>query len=190
MLYLKLVFCLFRVEFADACCPCSSVCLVCLSVAFSLSLSCLSLCACFCFCFCLCRSLSLFVPLFFFLLLLYLSLPLASCLLPLASCLLPLSLVCECVVYLTTSCCPLCAPRSRCGAAAGAVQVASCDVKGKPRQFEREMLFSKMDKVSDVAKQLSEANKVRAHVARTCLLWEPFFFFSSVHLVQFCFVLF
>lgn len=39
-------------------------------------------------------------------------------------------------------------------------QVASCDVKGKPRQFEREMLFSKVAKVSDVAKQLSEANKV------------------------------
>ena len=38
--------------------------------------------------------------------------------------------------------------------------MASCDVKGKPRQFEREMLFSKVDKVSDVAKQLSEANKV------------------------------
>lgn len=44
--------------------------------------------------------------------------------------------------------------------AAAGVQVASCDVKGKPRQFEREMLFSKVDKVSDVAKQLSEANKV------------------------------
>lgn len=43
---------------------------------------------------------------------------------------------------------------------AAGVQVASCDVKGKPRQFEREMLFSKVAKVSDVAKQLSEANKV------------------------------
>lgn len=43
--------------------------------------------------------------------------------------------------------------------------MASCDVKGKPRQFEREMLFSKVDKVSDVAKQLSEANKVHARPA-------------------------
>lgn len=45
-------------------------------------------------------------------------------------------------------------------------QVASCDVKGKPRQFEREMLFSKVDKVSDVVKQLSEANKVHTRPRR------------------------
>eukprot|EP00752_Nemacystus_decipiens_P010349 g9219.t1 len=48
------------------------------------------------------------------------------------------------------------------------LKVASCDVKGKPRQFEREMLFSKVAKVSDVAKQLSEANKVEPERTR---LW-------------------
>lgn len=39
-------------------------------------------------------------------------------------------------------------------------QVASCDIKGKPRQYEREMLLSKVDKVSDLSKQLADANKV------------------------------
>lgn len=50
------------------------------------------------------------------------------------------------------------------GIFASILQVASCDVKGKPRQFEREMLFSKVDKVSDLAKQLAEANKVASFV--------------------------
>lgn len=36
-------------------------------------------------------------------------------------------------------------------------------MKGKPRQFERDMLFSRVDKVSDLAKELSEANKVRLY---------------------------
>lgn len=57
------------------------------------------------------------------------------------------------------------------------VQVASCDVKGKPRQFEREMLFSKVAKVSDVAKQLSEANKVTPQVcafaSTACMVVPP-----------------
>ena len=42
----------------------------------------------------------------------------------------------------------------------GCEQVASCDIRGKPRQFERELLLSKVDKVLDLTKQLAEANKV------------------------------
>lgn len=41
------------------------------------------------------------------------------------------------------------------------LQVATCDVKGKPRQFERELLFSKVGRVADLAKHLCEATKVK-----------------------------
>lgn len=52
-------------------------------------------------------------------------------------------------------------------------QVATCDVKGKARQFERDLLFSKVARVADLAKHLCEATKVwsRAAVAVTGRRW-------------------